>query len=127
MRLDEVKMGQVIANLLVNAVKFSPDRGTIWVNTSREPKFVKIEVRDQGPGIQPEDAVQIFELFGQAVNANEARGGGLGIGLHLVKRITELHGGHVGVNSLPGQGSQFWIRLPVALAQAEEDVLQSAA
>ena len=115
--LDDVKMRQVVVNLLVNAIKFSPEGGTVTVRTDREPKFLRIEVRDQGPGIRPEEATHIFELFGQGIPNHEVRNSGLGIGLHLVKRITELHGGHVGVNSVSGQGSSFWVRLPVALAQ----------
>jgi signal transduction histidine kinase len=125
--LDEVKMRQVVVNLLVNAIKFSPEGGTITVHTDREPKFLRIEVRDQGPGIRPEEATHIFELFGQGIPNSEVRNSGLGIGLHLVKRITELHGGHVGVNSVAGQGSSFWVRLPVALAQAVPEPVEKVA
>ena len=118
--LDEVKMRQVVVNLLVNAIRFSPEHGTVKVVTRREPKFMLIEVVDQGPGILPEETVRIFELFGQGVSGLDRRTGGLGIGLHLVRRISELHGAHVGVNSQPGQGSTFWVRLPVALADEAE-------
>ncbi|TMQ58793.1 MAG: GAF domain-containing sensor histidine kinase [Candidatus Eisenbacteria bacterium] len=100
--LDEVKMRQVVVNLLVNAIRFSPEHGTVKVVTRREPKFMLIEVVDQGPGILPEETVRIFELFGQGVSGLDRRTGGLGIGLHLVRRISELHGAHVGVNSQPG-------------------------
>jgi signal transduction histidine kinase len=117
MMLDEVKMRQVVVNLLVNAIRFSPEHGTVKVVTRREPKFAIIEVVDQGPGILPEETVRIFELFGQGVRGIDRRTGGLGIGLHLVRRISELHGAHVGVNSQPGQGSTFWVRLPLSLAE----------
>jgi len=120
MLLDEVKMRQVVVNLLVNAIRFSPEHGTVKVVTRREPKFTIIEVADQGPGILPEETVRIFELFGQGVRGLDRRTGGLGIGLHLVRRISELHGAHVGVNSQPGQGSTFWVRLPAALAEEAE-------
>jgi signal transduction histidine kinase len=83
-----------------------------------EDDFVRIEVRDRGPGVRPEDTATIFELFAQGVEGQDGSRGGLGIGLHLVKRITELHGGHVGVNSGPDEGSTFWVRLPLALAEA---------
>jgi signal transduction histidine kinase len=114
--VDEVKMRQVFVNLLVNAIKFSPEGGRVTVQTAREPAFVRIEIRDAGPGIQPDEATHIFELFGQGVQGEASKSAGLGIGLHLVKRIAELHGGHVGVNSTPGEGSRFWVRLPIALA-----------
>ncbi|HYM80357.1 MAG TPA: GAF domain-containing sensor histidine kinase [Candidatus Limnocylindria bacterium] len=116
--LDEVKIRQVILNLLVNAIKFSPENGAVRIGTRRDTNFVVIEVTDEGPGIRPEESAHIFELFGQGVRQMEKRPSGLGIGLHLVKRITELHGGHVGVNSSPGHGSNFWVRVPIADAQA---------
>ena len=117
MMLDEVKMRQVVVNLLVNAIRFSPEHGTVNVVTRRESKFVVIEVVDQGPGILPEETVRIFELFGQGVKSSDRKAGGLGIGLHLVRRISELHWAHVGVNSQPGHGSTFWVRLPLTLAE----------
>jgi ammonium transporter, Amt family len=119
--IDEVKLRQVVVNLLVNAIKFSPEKGRITVAVSRDTQFVLVEVTDQGPGIRPEDATHIFELFGQAINGQDHLKGGLGIGLHLVKRITELHGGHVGVNTRTGEGSTFWLRLPVPQSQPVED------
>lgn len=118
--LDEVKMRQVIVNLLVNAVKFSPRGGSVAVRLRADGDDALIEVVDRGAGIHPEEATYIFEMFGQGANAIENARGGLGIGLHLVKRITELHGGHVGVNSRPGEGSTFWVRLPLAIAQIPE-------
>jgi signal transduction histidine kinase len=107
-------------NLVVNAVKFSPRAGTVRIGLRTEERDVVMEVHDDGPGIHPEEAAYIFEMFGQGVNAIEHSKGGLGIGLHLVKRISELHGGHVGVNSRPGQGSTFWVRLPRAIAHIPE-------
>jgi len=129
--LDEVKMRQVMVNLLVNAIKFSPDNSRVVVQTGRDGDHVRVEVRDKGAGIHPEDTTHIFELFGQGVHGPGRDSGGLGIGLHIVKRISELHGGHVGVNSTLGQGSSFWVRLPLALAepdaQSGETYITSAA
>ena len=119
MAIDEVKLRQVVVNLLVNAIKFSPERSTVKVSVIREDDCARVEVSDSGPGIRPEDATHIFELFGQGMN-EARRKDGLGIGLHLVKRITELHGGHVGVNSRPGEGSTFWLRLPLSLVRPAE-------
>jgi signal transduction histidine kinase len=118
--VDEVKLRQVVVNLLVNAIKFSPEAGEVTVRTVRDGDAMRIEVTDHGPGILPDEATHIFELFGQGSGANDAWRTGLGIGLHLVKRITELHGGHVGVNSLPGLGSAFWVRLPLVSAESDE-------
>lgn len=116
LNLDEVKMRQVVVNLITNAIKFSPAGGTVAVRTRRDHGDLVIEVTDQGPGIQPEESTHIFELFGQGVRRGPRETTGLGIGLHLVKRLSELHGGHVGVNSRPEVGSTFWVRLPLTLA-----------
>ena len=117
--IDEVKVRQVVVNLLVNAIKFSPENETVTVSSRSDGDFVVLEVKDQGPGIKPEESAHIFELFGQGLRQQDGKTSGLGIGLHLVKRITELHGGHVGVNSTPGTGSTFWVRLPGVVASAE--------
>jgi signal transduction histidine kinase len=127
MPLDEVKMRQVFVNLLVNAVKFSPRRGRVALRIVKESDDALIEVIDRGAGIPPEEATYIFEMFGQGANAIDQAKGGLGIGLHLVKRLSELHGGHVGVNSRPGQGSTFWVRLPLAISQIPESPDSTAA
>lgn len=116
MSVDEVKLRQAVVNLLVNAVKFSPEHGEVSVSVHQDGEFAVIDVSDLGPGVVPEEATHIFELFGQGARESASRHGGLGIGLHLVQRLTELHGGHVGVNSLPGEGSTFWIRLPLPTA-----------
>jgi signal transduction histidine kinase/uncharacterized membrane protein YuzA (DUF378 family) len=118
LEIDEVKMRQVVINLLVNAAKYNPRGGRIVVRTGRHNDFATIEVCDEGPGIHPEDAAHMFELFRQGLHGADRQAGGLGIGLHLVKRLTELHGGHVSVKSSPGNGSVFIVRLPLALAGA---------
>jgi signal transduction histidine kinase len=127
LELDEVKMRQVVVNLLANAIKFSPPGSTVSIGTRRDGDFVVIEVTDHGPGIQPDAATHIFSLFGQGVRQGKpSRTGGLGIGLHLVKRLTELHGGHVGVNSPATGGSTFWVRLPAGAAAPVEPVRAAA-
>jgi len=120
LQLDEVKIRQVVVNLLVNAVKFSPRGSAVKIRVRADGPFARLEVVDRGPGVPAEQATQIFELFGQG--AGEAGGphGGLGIGLHLVKRLTELHGGHVGLVSRLGEGSTFWARLPMRPADAAD-------
>jgi len=116
--LDEIKARQVVVNLLVNAAKFSPAGSEVAIATRRDGACVVVEVVDRGPGIRPEDTVHIFSLFGQGMRQKSSGSGGLGIGLHLVKRLSELHGGHVGVNTHPGQGSTFWVRLPIPEGEA---------
>jgi len=127
LEIDEVKTRQVIVNLLVNAIKFSPARGIVTLGTRLDDGHVRVEVSDRGPGIDPADTAHIFELFGQGVQERDGQTSGLGIGLHLVKRITELHGGHVGVNSVLGQGSTFWVRLPGGAAASSSESMASAA
>lgn len=114
--VDEVKIRQVVVNLLVNGVKFSPRGSTVTVRTRVDGRFLRVDVNDVGPGIAPATALHIFELFGQGAGADGEGRNGLGLGLHLVKRLTELHGGHVGVQSRPGEGSTFWIKLPILVA-----------
>ena len=111
--LDEVKMRQVVVNLLSNAIKFSPRGGTVDVTSRFEESGVVVEVKDQGPGVKFEDRATIFELFGQGTQRGANNKNGLGIGLHLVRRIAELHGGKVGLEHPPEGGSLFWIRLPL--------------
>ncbi|MEO5619185.1 MAG: GAF domain-containing sensor histidine kinase [Candidatus Eisenbacteria bacterium] len=130
--IDEIKMRQVMVNLIANAIRFSPEAGRVTVRSWREDGAFVIDVVDEGPGIPAEEATHIFELFGQGASGRAVRDGGLGIGLHLVKRISELHGAHVGVNSEPGKGSTFWVRLPVSLAEghvapAPDEELRDAA
>ena len=124
--LDGVKIRQVLVNLLVNAIKFSPPGGRVVLSTRRDGRETVIEVRDQGPGIHPDEAEKIFELFGQGLRQGSSMVGGLGIGLHLVRRITELHGGRVGVISEPGAGSAFWVRLPASEAASGSDLARAA-
>jgi signal transduction histidine kinase len=115
--IDEIKMRQVVVNLITNAIRFSPESGRVTVRSWKEDGAFVVDVADEGPGIPADEATHIFELFGQGASGRAVRDGGLGIGLHLVKRISELHGAHVGVNSEPGKGSTFWVRLPVSLAE----------
>jgi len=125
--LDEVKARQVLVNLLVNAIKYSPRRSVVDLVTRREGAEIVVEVRDQGPGIASEEAESIFELFGQGVRQDGGSVSGVGIGLHLVRRITELHGGRVGVASQPGKGSTFWIRFPFRTPASSESSVTEAA
>jgi len=79
-----------------------------------------VSVSDTGPGIAPADQQRVFEEFQQADNSNTRKKGGTGLGLSIAKRIIELHGGRIGVDSTPGQGSTFWFTVPVRVEQETE-------
>jgi signal transduction histidine kinase len=109
---DERRIRQVLFNLLSNAVKFTPAGGSVQVRSARLDGDVRVSVADTGPGIAPEDHERIFEEFQQtAVGARQREGTGLG--LALSKRLVELHGGRIWVESAPGEGSTFTFTLPV--------------
>ncbi|MGH7349092.1 MAG: CHASE3 domain-containing protein, partial [Candidatus Rokuibacteriota bacterium] len=110
---DPTRLAQAVGNLLDNAIKYTDDEGRIWLSARAEPEEVVIAVRDTGAGIHPELLPHVFDLFTQADRSLERRQGGLGIGLTLVRRLVEMHGGRVEATSAgPGLGSEFTIRLP---------------
>ncbi len=109
---DERKIKQVVFNLLSNAVKFTPDGGNIAVRATRAPGEVQVAIRDSGIGIAPSDQAAIFNEFAQTVDGRNAVEG-TGLGLTLTKRLVELHGGRIWVESQVGQGSTFTFALPL--------------
>jgi PAS domain S-box-containing protein len=115
---DAVRLGQVFANLLNNAAKYTPSGGQIWLSARQEGSEVVVSVRDSGKGIEPEMLQRVFDLFTQVDRSPSRNQGGLGIGLTLVKSLVESHGGSVVAKS-PGlnQGSEFIVRLPLAANQ----------
>jgi len=111
---DLTRMSQVLANLLINAAKYTPDGGRIWLEAERPDREVCVRVRDTGMGIAPSLLPRVFDLFTQGARTLDRAQGGLGIGLTLVKRIVEMHGGTVEARSAgPGAGSEFIVRLPL--------------
>jgi signal transduction histidine kinase len=112
---DPARLAQVIANLLANAAKCTPPGGRIFVTAKADGGDAVICVRDNGIGIAPSLLPRVFDLFVQADGSLDRARGGLGIGLTLVKRLVELHGGSVSASSAGlGQGSEFEIRLALA-------------
>jgi signal transduction histidine kinase len=110
---DERKLKQVVVNLLTNAVKFTPDGGTVSLRAARENGEVRLSVHDTGIGIAREDQERIFEEFQQATHRGDQSREGTGLGLTLSKRMVELHGGTLSVSSTPGKGSTFTVALPL--------------
>jgi signal transduction histidine kinase len=108
---DERRIRQVIFNLLATAVKFTPSGGAVDVTAARADGEIRISVADTGPGIAPEDRERIFEKFQQG-EAAVAQREGTGLGLALSKRLVELHGGRIWVDSEVGKGSTFVFTLP---------------
>ncbi|HYE90014.1 MAG TPA: HAMP domain-containing sensor histidine kinase, partial [Terriglobales bacterium] len=116
---DDVRLDQVVNNLLVNAVKYTPPDGTIRVSVRAEGTQAVIAVEDTGTGIEPQLLPHVFDLFVQGRRGIERAQGGLGIGLTLVRRLIELHGGSVSAESAGGgRGSRFVVRLPAVRAPA---------
>jgi signal transduction histidine kinase/ActR/RegA family two-component response regulator len=117
---DRTRLKQVLLNLLSNAVKYNRDGGQVAVSCRRSGAMLRIGVRDTGAGLHPEQLRQLFQPFnrlGQEGGTQE----GTGIGLVVTKRLVELMGGSIGVDSTPGQGSEFWVELPLAAPQAAPD------
>jgi CheY-like chemotaxis protein len=117
---DPARLEQVVSNLLDNALKYTPPGGQVTVRIEQAGDDAVLRVRDSGEGIRGDLLDRIFDLFVQEPQALDRTRGGLGLGLTLVRRLVELHGGSVAAASDgPGRGSEFSIRLPVL---AEEDV-----
>ena len=113
-RGDEARLGQVLVNLVHNAVKFSPDGGEARVTVRRDGDTIAISVIDHGIGIKRVDQDRIFERFYKADRAR-VRGGGTGLGLAIARHVVEGHGGSIVVHSDDGMGSTFTVTLPLAL------------
>ena len=115
---DAERLAQVVGNLLDNAARYTESGGLIVLTAVREKNFVTISVKDNGMGIEAESLSSIFELFTQPHRTDDHPQGGLGIGLSLVRKLVDMHGGSVEANSDgPKQGSQFIVRLPLVKQQ----------
>jgi PAS domain S-box-containing protein len=110
---DAARLEQVVVNLLTNAAKYTDDGGRVWLSVEQEGVEAVLRVRDTGVGISPQLLPRVFELFTQAERSLDRAQGGLGIGLALVQRLVEMHGGRVEAYSVLGRGSEFVVRLPV--------------
>jgi signal transduction histidine kinase len=117
---DSTRLEQILVNVVNNAAKYTPRKGSIGVSVIEEGGETVLRVRDTGIGIAPEMLPRIFDLFMQGDQSLAHTAGGLGVGLTLVRRLVELHGGRVSAHSDgPGRGSEFTIRLPLSRNTAE--------
>ena len=112
--IDGVRIAQVLTNLLSNAIKFSAPGGRIDVTAELWNGAVRVSVRDHGEGISPQDLPKLFHKFSQIDSSATRKAGGTGLGLVICKGIIEQHGGHIAVESTPGEGSLFFFVLPPA-------------
>ncbi|MEC0246021.1 HAMP domain-containing sensor histidine kinase [Paenibacillus chitinolyticus] len=112
-RGDRDLMSQVWINLLSNAIKFTPDGGTIRIGLSTREGRARVTVADTGIGLTEEDRQHVFERFYKADKSRTASGGGSGLGLSIVQKIIEMHGGKISVKSRPGEGTVFLVELPL--------------
>src|SRR5262249_27584841 len=118
--VDAERIGQVVTNYLTNALKYSEESRPVTVSIRNEGHSARVAVRDEGPGLPPEECERVWELYHRAggVEIRSGSGVGLGLGLHISKSIVERHGGTVGVESEVGTGSTFWLSLHLPLATA---------
>ncbi|MGC3979928.1 MAG: ATP-binding protein [Steroidobacteraceae bacterium] len=130
--LDEARLMQVLANLLTNAIKFSPPGAPVMIAMERCSGSVRVTIHDNGPGVPESFRERIFLRFAQADNSNTRRTGGTGLGLAISKSLIEQHRGIIGFDSGQsavggGQGASFWFELPLAVAGSAELVAFDAA
>ena len=118
---DPVRVEQILANLVDNAIKYSPSGGPIAVRISHATDDLTVGVSDRGVGITPEQAERLFERFYRVDSSLQRTTKGVGLGLFICRSLVEAHGGRIWVESQPGQGSTFWFTLPV-LADGPEVV-----
>jgi signal transduction histidine kinase len=112
LRADPMRLRQIVLNLANNAVKFTPSGGQVTIGARPVGEGIEISVADNGIGIEADDLARVFEIFTQADSIRDRESGGSGLGLALVKQLTELHGGRVELESEPGRGTTVRVRLP---------------
>jgi len=116
-RADEGRIMQVLANLLSNAAKFSPDGGKVGIRVERRGRMVRVSVEDHGPGIPEDFRPRIFEKFSQLDSSDRRKVSGTGLGLNIARTIVERHGGRIDFDTTLGQGATFYFDIPELLAE----------
>jgi signal transduction histidine kinase len=120
---DARRLSQVLLNLVGNALKFT-DQGGVEIGARRAGEDFQLSVTDTGPGIAPADQKRIFDEFQQVDNTSTRKKGGTGLGLSISRKIVQLHGGHVDVDSEVGKGSTFTVVIPVHVALPVKEAAQ---
>ncbi len=110
--IDQIRITQVLSNLLDNAMKYTPENSAIDISLQTHPKKIMVSVTDHGPGISDETLQHLFHAFSRGKTPLTIKANGLGLGLNVSRGIIELHGGHIGVKSKVGQGSTFYFEIP---------------
>ena len=118
---DRDRLGQVLDNLVTNALKFTPEGGRVTLRLRRDEGRVDLEVADTGMGIPEDEQSRLFDRFFRASSATAQAVPGVGLGLTIVKAIVEAHGGRVSLQSAPGQGTTFRVRLPLRVPEAARE------
>jgi signal transduction histidine kinase/CheY-like chemotaxis protein len=118
---------QIVINLMSNAIKYTPRGGRVWLSVESVVDKVKISIHDTGVGIPPHKQATLFQRFERGDDTYSKTQEGTGIGLNLTKRLTELNGGRIGADSVQGQGSTFWIMLPLAGEDTHERLITEGA
>jgi len=116
---DRMRLKQVLLNLVSNAIKFT-DNGSVEVDVKAKNGEFNILVRDTGPGIAPADQARIFEEFQQVDDSSTRKKGGTGLGLSISRRLIDMHGGRIDLESTLGKGSTFSIVLPVRVSDQKQ-------
>jgi len=112
-RIDPKKMKFVMQNLLDNAIKYTPEHGTVIIELENQAGHIKVQIKDTGIGIPQDEQEKMFTKFYRATNAEKARKVGTGLGLYIVKNIVERHGGTIGFKSKVGEGTIFTFTMPL--------------
>jgi signal transduction histidine kinase len=111
-QVDPGRIGQVLRNLLVNAVEYTPAGGEVLLRALDQETEVRLAVRDTGPSIPAADLPYVFERFYRVDKSRSRATGGVGLGLTIARRLVEAHGGEIEARSEPGTGTEFIVRLP---------------
>jgi len=124
-RANPDRLARAITNLLGNALKYSSPECPVTVVARRDGAEARVEVRDEGPGIPPDEHGRLWERFHRVAGTvvRDGSGVGLGLGLYLVRSIVEAHGGRVGLESVPGRGSTFWFTAPLTADPLDDDAV----